>query len=64
MIIKSERQIETVILDNENCPTFDQSHLSFLHNSPPPETNETHEIILKSIKLEHGEQNNCDAFAL
>ena len=30
--------------------------ISSLHNSPPPETYETHKIILKSIKHEHGKQ--------
>ena len=57
MIINSESRIETVVLNNENCPIFDQSHqISSLPNSPPPETNENHQIILKSIKFEHGEQ--------
>merc|ERR1711873_152483 len=43
MIINSESRIETVVLNNENCKIFDQSHqISSLHNSPPPETNENH----------------------
>ena len=40
MIINSESRIETVVLNNENCQIFDQSHqissLHSLHNSPPP----------------------------
>ena len=58
MIINSESRIETVVLNNENFPIFDQSHrIASLHNSSPPMTNKNHLIIPKSIKLEPGDQN-------
>ena len=63
MTINSESRIEIVVLNNENFPIFDQSHrIASLHNSSPPKTNKNHLIILKSIKLEHGEQKFIASF--